>query len=385
MPWNEPGSGKSPNNNRGEGPDLQDMINNIKSGFGGGKKEPGSGPSMFPIVLLALAGYWLWNSIYTVSEGVQSVELRLGKYTKTEGAGLHHMWWPLEKNLMVNTQKVRTVEVGYRGGSAKPDEALMLTNDENIVDVTMAVQYTIKSVEDLFFNIGNVEQAGVLDDVVRGATESALREVVGSTKMDALLTQGRNIVDANTKELLQVILDRYKTGIQVDSIEIQDAKPPREVRDAFDDVVKADQDKVTSVNRAEAYANDIIPRARGRAARILQEAEAYKVTTIAKATGETDRFNQILKEYLKAPEITRKRLYLETMETVLSKTNKVMVDSKSGNNLMYLPIDKIIENGSKRKTSNRNSNAGIRDTESFDAPLKSVNNRGVRSAVREGR
>jgi len=385
MPWNEPGSGKSPNNNRGQGPDLQDIINNIKGGLGGGKKSPGSGPSIFPIVILALIAYWLWNSFYTVKEGFESVELRLGRYTQTEGAGLNHLWWPIEKKFLVNTQKIRTVEVGYRGASSKPHEALMLTNDENIVDVTMAVQYTIKNVEDLIFNVGNVEQAGVLDDVVRGATESALREVVGSTKMDDLLTQGRNIVDANTKGSLQIILDRYKTGVQVDSIEIQDAKPPREVRDAFDDVVKADQDKVTSVNRAEAYANDIIPRARGRAARILQEAEAYKVTAIAKATGEAERFDQILSEYQKAPEITRKRLYLETMENVLGNANKVMIDSKSGNNLMYLPIDKIIENGTKRNNNRSNSNVDVPVNESLDIPVKNTNSRGARSAVREGR
>ena len=205
--------------------------------------------------------------------------------------------------------------------------------------------------QNLIFNVGSVEQPGVLDDVVRGATESALREVVGGTKMDDLLTQGRNLIDTNTQELLQVILDRYKTGIQIDSIEIQDAKPPREVRDAFDDVVKADQDKVTLVNRAEAYANDIIPKARGRAARISQEAEAYKATTIAKATGEANRFDQILTEYRKAPEITRKRLYIETMEEVLGNTNKVMVDSSNGNSLMYLPRDKIIENGGKRRST----------------------------------
>ena len=384
MPWNEPGSGKSPNNNRGQGPDLQDIINNLKGGFGGGKKSSGSGPSIFPIIILALIAYVLWNSFYTVKEGFESVELRLGRYTQTEGAGLNHLWWPIEKKFLVNTQTLRTVEVGIRDRIAKPAEALMLTNDENIVDVTMAVQYTIKNVEDLIFNVGNVEQAGVLDNVVRGATESALREVVGSTKMDDLLTQGRNIVDANTKELLQLILDRYKTGIQVDSIEIQDAKPPSQVSNAFDDVVKADQDKVTSVNRAEAYANDIIPKARGRAARILQEAEAYKATTIAKATGEADRFDQILKEYQKAPEVTRKRLYLETMENVLSKTSKVMVDSSSGNSLMYLPIDKIIENNAKR-SNNSTSNVDVPINESLDIPVKNTTKNNIRSAIREGR
>ncbi len=386
MPWNEPGSGKSPNPNRGKGPDIEDIINNIKDNFGGsgGNKSSGPGFSLFPLILIGGFLFWAYNSFYIVNEGSESVELRLGKYTQTEGPGLNFIIWPIERKIPVNTQTIRTVEVGYRDSGPQLNEALMLTNDENIVDVTMAVQYTIKEVKDLIFNVGNVEYQGVMDDVVRGATESALREVVGGTKMDDLLTAGRSIIDSNTKDLLQTILDRYQTGIQIESIEIQDAKPPREVRDAFDDVVKADQDKVTLVNQAEAYANDIIPKARGRAARILQNAEAYKETTVAQATGEAERFNQILTEYLKAPEITRKRMYLQTMEQVLSNTNKVLIDQQSGgNSLMYLPIDKIIEN-SKSRPQTLNNNINPRTTQENVGGLTTSNNR-RNSSIREGR
>jgi membrane protease subunit HflK len=218
----------------------------------------------------------------------------------------------------------------------------MLTNDENIVDVNLIVQYDIKSAENLLFNVGHIDSPGVIESVVRGATESALREVVGNTTMDGVLTEERGQVNVGTLVLVQDILDRYDTGINVIAVEMQQAQAPEEVRDAFDDVVKADQDKERFVNEAQAYANDIIPRARGQSARILQEADAYKETIIAKATGEASRFDQILTEYKLAPAVTRKRLYLESMESVFSSTNKVLIDQSGGNSLMYLPIDKLV-------------------------------------------
>jgi membrane protease subunit HflK len=205
--------------------------------------------------------------------------------------------------------------------------------------------------------VGDLSNQQGLDRVVRGATESALREVVGSKEMDPLLTTDRSQVDSATKTLLQVILDRYQSGIQIESIEIQDAKPPLQVRDAFDDVVKADQEQVTLVNQAEAYSKSVIPNARGEAARVMQEALAYKSKVVAEATGEAERFNQILTEYIKAPAITKKRLYLETMEDVLAGSSKVMIDSNAsgGNSLMYLPIDKIIEGSRGRAATSTNS------------------------------
>ena len=386
MPWNEPGSGNNDpwgngNRNRGsQSPDLEDVINNVRKRFGGG----GSGGSnnnfggFSPVLLIVLiAGFFvLTRSFYQVDEGHQSIELRFGQYKQTVGAGLQFIVWPIDRKIVVNTQEVRTVEVGYRGSSPELREALMLTRDENIVDVTLAVQYTIKSIEDLIFNVGDIFEAGGLDSVVRSATESALREVVGRTEMDALLTTDRPVVDADTETLLQAILDRYKTGIQVESIEIQDAKPPLQVRDAFDDVVKADQDQVTLENQAEAYEKRLVPNARGEAERVLQEAEAYKSKVVAEATGEAERFNQILTEYRKAPEITRKRLYIEAMENVLSTSSKVMIDQQAnnGNSLMYLPIDKIIEGGQRRSNVNRSQDNVMADT-SDSTDIRTESNR----------
>lgn len=389
MPWNEPGSGnKDPwgggNRNRSNGPDLEEVINNVRKRFGGGGGGGGRSGGMFggfsPVLLVVIAALFfvLTRSFYQVEEGFQSIELRFGKYQQTVGAGLQFIFWPIERKIVVDTQKVRTVEVGYRGSTTEIKEALMLTRDENIVDVTLAVQYTIKSVEDLVFNVGDIFYQGGLDRVVRSATESALREVVGRTRMDALLTTDRPIVDAETETLLQAILDRYISGVQIESIEIQDAKPPLQVRDAFDDVVKADQDKVTLENQAEAYSKQVVPNARGAAERVLQEAEAYKSKIVAEATGEAERFNQILTEYRKAPKITRKRLYIEAMESVLSNSSKVMIDQKanSGNSLMYLPIDKIIENNQRRGPSAQNADNVLNSTANNQANPAASNRSG---------
>jgi len=365
MPWNEPGSGNSGNrdpwgngnkNKGNQSPDIDQIIDNVRKRFGGGGGgRNGKSKGMFSpwlLILLIAVFYWGTQSFYQVDEGNQSIELRFGKFKQTVGAGLNFIAWPLEEKIIVDTQQVRTVEVGYRNNSPELKEALMLTRDQNIVDVTMAVQYTIKSIEDLVFNVGDIFQRGGLERVVRSATESALREVVGSTEMDDLLTTDRPIVDSETKALLQKILDRYQTGIQVQSIEIQDAKPPLQVRDAFDDVVRADQDKTKLTNQAEAYAKKLVPEARGEAARVLQEAEAYKAKVVAEATGEAERFNKILAEYQKAPAITKKRLYIETMEDVLADSSKVLMDQNAGggNSLMYLPIDKIVENNRRNNT-----------------------------------
>lgn len=380
MPWNEPGSGnKEPwgngNRNRGnQSPDLEEVINNVRKRFGGGGSGSGSGgrsPGGFsPFLILLLGGgiFWLTQSFYQVDEGHQSIELRFGKFKQTVEAGLQFIAWPVEQKIVIDTQEVRTVEVGYRDDQSELKEALMLTMDENIVDVTLAVQFTIKSLEDLVFNVGDFgyyrDYRVGLERVVRSATESALREVVGGTTMDLLMTSGRGVVDSSTKTLLQAILDRYQSGVQIESIEIQDAKPPMQVRDAFDDVVKAAQDAVTLENRAEAYSKQVVPTARGEAARVSQEAEAYKSKIVAEATGEAERFNKILVEYQKAPVITKKRLYIETMESVLAGSSKVMIDQKAGNgnSLMYLPIDKIIEGRKERNESASNSDNVLSET-----------------------
>ncbi len=374
MPWNEPGSGgngnKDPwgNGNRnkgGQNPDIDEIVNNLRKRFGGGGggRASGSGGKL-PLALMFVIAffYWLVQSFYQVDEGQQSIELRFGKLNETvEEAGLNFMVWPIDQRIVFDTQSVRTVEVGYRGGTSRADEAQMLTEDLNVVEVKMAVQYTIKSLEDLLFNVGDFSGnvrigSDVIERVVRSATESALREVVGRTKMDALMTTDRPVVDKDTEELLQVVLDRYSSGIQVQSIESQEVEPPSAVSDAFADVVKAEQDQITLVNQAEAFANDVVPRARGEAERILQEAEAYRAKIVAEAQGEAERFNRVVAEYKLAPEITKKRLYIETMEDVLAGSSKVMIDQKAGggNTLTYLPIDKIIE---QRGSSNPRGNA----------------------------
>jgi membrane protease subunit HflK len=250
--------------------------------------------------------------------------------------------YPIERVERVNVEKVSTVEIGYRnnprssGKAKEPKEALMLTEDENIVDVEFAVQYQIKDAAHYLFNLRDPEIT------IRQATESAVREVVGRSTMDFVLTEGRGVVDQSALELLQKILDRYESGIQILRIEMQRSQPPEEVKAAFDDAVKAREDEQRSKNEAEAYVNDIIPRARGNAARQLQEAEAYKARTVARAEGEARRFTLIANEYVKAPAVTRERLYIETMEEVFKNTTKVMIDQKGGNNLIYLPLDKLV-------------------------------------------
>ncbi len=380
MPWNEPGSGNNGNkdpwgngnrdrnrNSGGQNPDIDEIVSNLRKRFGAGGGGSGNGGATLPLILFLIFGfiYWLSQSLYQIDEGFQSVELRFGKESEVHtAAGLNFVFWPFEQKIVFDTQAVRTVEVGYRSGASRPDEALMLTRDQNVVDVTMAVQYTIGSLRDLLFNVGNFEGdprvgSQIVEQVVRTATESALREVVGRTDMDALMTTDRPVVDRDTEELLQTILDRYISGITIQSIEIQDVKPPTQVSDAFADVVKADQDEITYINEAEAYANQVVPKARGDAERILQEAEAYRAKVVAEAEGEAERFNRILAEYQKAPEITKKRLYIETMESVFAESSKVLIDQNAGNGntLTYLPIDKIIEQRSSGKNSQRRSNS----------------------------
>jgi len=327
MPWNEPGSGNSSggsgdrdpwgggNRNRGnQSPDLEEVINNVRKRFGGGGGRDGSGgrggiggfsPILIFIVLAII--FWSTRSVYTVQEGYESIELRFGKYSQTVGAGLQFVFWPIEQNIIINSQNIRTVEIGFRKdtGSTRgsvPQEAQMLTTDENIADVSLAVQYNIRNVEDLLFNVGNVEGRGIIDNVVRGATESALREVVGSTTMDDLFNKGRSIVETRTKELLQRILERYQTGINVVAVEMQAAVPPIEVREAFDNVNKADQVEQQLIKESKAYEEKVVLEAQGTAARILAEANGYKTAVIARAAGEGERFTQILTEYKKNPQ-----------------------------------------------------------------------------------
>ena len=382
MPWNEPGSGNSGgrdpwgggNRNKGnQSPDIDQIIDNVRKRFGGGSSSGGGG-SAFPSILIIgvlLIGAWAFRSFYTVQEGYESIELRFGKYHETVGAGLNFVLWPIEENFIVNSKNIRTLEVGFRKdtgtqrGSIR-EEAQMLTTDENIADVSLAVQYNISNVEDLLFQVADLEanrfQDFVIDTVVRGSTESALREVVGSTTMDDLFNQGRAAVESRTKVLLQTILDRYQTGINIIAVEMQAAQPPQEVREAFDNVNKADQVEQRLIKESKAYEEKVVLEAEGQAARLIAEAEGYKKAIIAQAMGEGERFSRVLIEYKKAPEVTRKRLYIETMEQVFSNTNKVVIDQEGGNNMMYLPLDQIIKNTNRTQNSvsNKSNSASTR-------------------------
>jgi modulator of FtsH protease HflK len=362
MPWNQPGSGnnKDPwgqSGNQSSGPpDLDEVVRNIRKKFGGGGGSGGGGgrsgnipmPGKLGAAVLVVVAVAIWfvSGFFVVEEGEQAVILRFGKFAETRSAGLRWVPTGIETATMIDTQRLNTVEVGYRENtrtqqrSALPREALMLTADENIIDIKFAVQYDIKSAVDLMFNVSEPPE-----DVVRSATESAVREIVGRNTMNFAITDGRAAIAAETRSLLQAVLDRYKTGINIRAVEMQNAQPPAEVKPAFDDAVKAREDKERLKNEAEAYANDVVPRARGQAARILQEAEAYKATVVNRAEGEASRFEQIVTEYKLAPDVTRDRLYLDTMERVFANSTKIMIDQTQGgnNSLMYLPIDQIIQ------------------------------------------
>jgi membrane protease subunit HflK len=322
---------------------------------------PSLGGKSWVLIVLVLGLLWAASGFYVVEQGEQGVELQFGKYKQVTEAGLRwHVPYPVETVEIVNVQQIRTVEVGYRSNTRSnqfatvPQEALMLTKDENIIDIQFAVQYDIKDPRFLLFNVSEN-----LDQVVRQATESSVREVVGRNTMDFAITGGRAEIAQETRLLLQNILDRYQTGINVKAVEMQNAQPPSEVKGAFDDAVKAREDEVKFRNEAEAYANDIIPRARGSASRVLQEAQAYQASVVAKAQGEASRFTQVLNEYHKAPGVTRDRLYIDAMEQVLSRSTKIMIDqSAGGNNVMYLPLDQLIRR--------RNDSAGRTDPTRFD-------------------
>jgi membrane protease subunit HflK len=272
----------------------------------------------------------------------------------------------MESVEIVNVQQIRTVEVGYRTNARSsqiagvPREALMLTADENIIDIHFAVQYDIKDPRDLLFNVAEAQ-----DLVVRGATESAVREIVGRNTMDFAITGGRAEIAQETKILLQQILDRYDTGINIKAVEMQNAQPPAEVKAAFDDAVKAREDEERLKNEAQAYQNDIIPRARGAAARLTQEAVAYQATVVAAARGEASRFIQVLDEYAKAPGVTRDRLYIDALEEVYANSTKLVIDQGSGsNNVMYLPLDQLIRqrsSGSASQSDPGSTSSGFTD------------------------
>jgi len=275
-----------------------------------------------------------------VNEGQRGVVLRFGKFVETTMPGPRwHLPYPIESAEVVNVAQVRTVEVGYRNNvkSKQLKEALMLTDDENIIDVQFAVQYVLKSPNDFLFSNRSPE------DAVMQAAETAIREVVGRNSMDFVIFEGRAEVAALAQKLMQEILDRYQTGVSISKVTMQNAQPPEQVQASFDDAVKASQDRERQKNEGEAYANDVIPRARGMAARLIQEAEGYRSRVIQQAEGDASRFRQIVAEYSKAPQVTRDRLYIDAMQQIMTNTSKVLVDQKGSGNLLYLPLDKLMQ------------------------------------------
>lgn len=316
----------------------------------GGRKQNLNGGDipLLPILLIVFL-IWLLTGFYIVDQGSRGVVLRFGEHIDVTQPGPRwHLPYPIETVEIVNQEQVRTIEVGYRSSndlaanSQELRESLMLTGDENIVDLQFAVQYNLKSVEDFIFNNRAAETS------VRAASETAIREVVGKSEMDFVLYEGREEVAIRTKELMQQILDRYSTGINITSVTMQNAQPPEQVQAAFDDAVKAKQDLERQKNEGQAYANDVVPKAKGTAARLLAEANAYKVSIENEALGNSSRFEQIMKEYERAPEVTKNRLFLEAQEEILSNVTKVIIDQKSGSNsLIYLPLDQIMKNNNR--------------------------------------
>ena len=340
-------------NNEGP-PDLDEVMRDLSRkintmfGKGGGQAGQQPGRAQSPNVnfpLLPIVGVvvlvWLATGFYIVDQGSLGVVQRFGKVQEemAEPGPRWHLPYPIETVQVVNMEQVRRLEVGYRssgegsGGKTKvPKEALMLTEDENIIDLQFAVQYNLKNAKDYLFNNRST------DDAVMSAAETAIREVVGKNKLDDLLQKGL----ADTSDRMQAILDSYKSGVKIISVSLQSAQPPEQVQEAFEDVNRANQDNQRQINEGQAYANDVIPKARGTASRLLAEAAGYKLKVESEARGNASRFDQILAQYNNAPEVTRQRLYLDAQEQIMTSVSKVIVDQKSGNSLLYLPLDKLI-------------------------------------------
>ncbi|MET1081329.1 MAG: FtsH protease activity modulator HflK [Pseudomonas sp.] len=345
MAWNEPG-GNSNNQDPWGGrrggdrkgpPDLDEAFRKLQESlgglFGGGNKRStsdgsGGGGLVFGIALALLSLVWLYSSVYVVDEQEQAVVLRFGKYHETVGPGLNIYFPPFDRKYQENV----TAERAYTS------KGQMLTEDENIIEVPLTVQYKISNLQDFVLNVNQPETS------LEHATDSAVRHVVGSTEMDQVLTEGRELMASEVKERLQRFLDNYRTGISVTQVNLQSAAAPREVQEAFDDVIRAREDEQRERNMAETYANGVVPEARGQAQRLLEDASGYRDEVVSRATGEANRFTKLVAEYRKAPEVTRERLYLDTMQELMSNTSKVLVTGDKGqNNLLYLPLDKMID------------------------------------------
>lgn len=364
MAWNEPGGnsnnqdpwgGRKGGDRKGP-PDLDEAFRKLQESlnglFGGGKKRgsddgagKGGGFGLLFIGLGVLAAVWLYSAIYVVDEQEQAVVLRFGKYYETVGPGLNIYFPPIDRKFQENVTRER----------AYSKQGQMLTEDENIIEVPLTVQYKISNLQDFVLNVDMPEVS------LQHATDSAVRHVVGSTEMDQVLTEGRELMASEVKDRLQRFLDTYRTGINVTQVNVQSAAAPREVQEAFDDVIRAREDEQREKNQAETYANGVVPEARGQAQRLIEDASGYRDEVVSRATGEADRFTALVAEYRKAPEVTRERLYLDTMQELMSNSSKVLVTGDKGqNNLLYLPLDKMIDGRSSAGAS-AISGAGARE------------------------
>ncbi|MBU0900645.1 MAG: FtsH protease activity modulator HflK [Gammaproteobacteria bacterium] len=385
MAWNEPGGnsnnqdpwGGRKNGDRKGPPDIDEAFRKLQESlnglFGGGKKrgsEAGSGGGggfgLLFVGLGLLAAVWLYSAIYVVDEQEQAVVLRFGKYYETVGPGLNIYFPPIDRKFQENVTRER----------AYSKQGQMLTEDENIIEVPLTVQYKISNLQDFVLNVDQPEIS------LQHATDSAVRHVVGSTEMDQVLTEGRELMASEVKERLQRFLDNYRTGIAVTQVNLQSAAAPREVQEAFDDVIRAREDEQREKNQAETYANGVVPEARGQAQRLIEDASGYRDEVVSRAQGEADRFTALVAEYRKAPEVTRERLYLDTMQELMTNTSKVLVTGDKGqNNLLYLPLDKMIDGRSASAPSSISGSASASDA----GARVSIDPRQVELRTRESR
>jgi len=343
MAWNEPGNNgnKDPwgNRNKNDGPpDLDDVMKKVTGIFGGGKggnkNASGAAKGFFITGFLILFVVWAFSGIYTINEAEKGVVLHFGQYDRTEGAGLGWVPRGIEKVIKVNTDVMRNTSV----------QGVMLTKDINIVEVDVGIQYQISSPEDYLFNLSDVETT------LNQATESALRQVVGNSVVDAILTTDKERIQTELKVELEQVLAGYQSGLSIRTVTLERVRPPREVNEAFEEVNRAAQDAKKVKQKAEAYENEKLPLAIAQAEKARQQADAYKATILAKANGEVARFKQLLPQYEAAREVTRTRLYLDAVEEVMSNSTKVMIDTDGNNNMLYLPLDQILK--SKRGQNN---------------------------------
>jgi len=370
MAWNEPGGNPGKRNPWGSNkpeqgpPDLDEVIRNLQrrlsalfGGGTGGRSTGGGAPGRsfgLGTIVLALATIWAFTGLYRVDAAERGIILRFGRHVDTTLPGLHwHMPWPIETKQIVNTAAIQSFT----------EQTRMLTSDENLVDINMEVQFRSANALDFAFNVYKPE------DTLKEVSESAIREVIGRSRLDSVLESGRLDIVVRTQELIQRTLDAYKTGLEVTAVNLQDVRVPNEVAPAQADAIKAREDREGKSLAAQAYSNDLVPRARGFAARQVLDAQAYKAKKVADAEGEADRFSKLLAEYERAPGVTRERLYIETIERVLRSSRKVLLDTKGdGGNLVYLPIDKLLEQGRRVQRAEPEATVTIEGTTTTTAP-----------------